>query len=215
MFRNLTKMLRALACLLLTLGLALTAGTGSILAGDAPSVDQIINALKPQLTRSLDTSMPPPSASADQESQFLDSLRNRAARSITLSERENLATITPKKQGIDFEITFGYASAKLSPATMSTARNIGEALSSPELRGGTFVVEGHTDAKGSTRYNQRLSDQRADAVKRFLIEQYKIPASNLVAVGYGKSRLKNPNDPSAAENRRVRVINMAANIANQ
>jgi outer membrane protein OmpA-like peptidoglycan-associated protein len=215
MFENLAKTLRSIACLLLALGLALTAGTGSIFADDSPSVDQIIKALKPQLTRSLDTSISPPSAAADQESQFVDSLRNRAARSITFSERENLATITPKKQGIDLEITFEYASAKLSSASMPMARNIGEALSSAELKGGTFVVEGHTDAKGSTRYNQRLSDQRADAVKRFLIEQYKIPASNLVAVGYGKSRLKNPNDPSAAENRRVRVINMAANIANQ
>jgi outer membrane protein OmpA-like peptidoglycan-associated protein len=216
MFGDLAKMLRGLACLLLAIGLALTARIGSTFAGDAPPVDQIINALKPHLTRSLDTSTPRPSATApNQESQFVDSLRNRTARSITFTERENLATITPKRQGIDLEINFEYGSAKLAPAAMATAKNIGEALSSAELAGSTFVVEGHTDAKGSAKYNQRLSDQRADAVKRFLIEQYKIPASNLVAVGYGKSKLKNPNDPLAAENRRVRVVNMAANVANE
>ena len=159
MFGDLAKMLRGLACLLLAIGLALTARIGSTFAGDAPPVDQIINALKPHLTRSLDTSTPRPSATApNQESQFVDSLRNRTARSITFTERENLATITPKRQGIDLEINFEYGSAKLAPAAMPTAKNIGEALSSAELAGNTFVVEGHTDAKGSTKYNQRLSD---------------------------------------------------------
>jgi flagellar motor protein MotB len=47
------------------------------------------------------------------------------------------------------------------------------------------------------------------------VNQYKVPAAELVAVGYGKSRLKNPNDPFGAENRRVRVVNMAANMANK
>jgi len=46
-------------------------------------------------------------------------------------------------------------------------------------------------------------------VKRYLVEKFEIPASNLVTVGYGSTHLKNPKDPFAAENRRVAVTNMA------
>jgi outer membrane protein OmpA-like peptidoglycan-associated protein len=71
----------------------------------------------------------------------------------------------------------------------------------------TFIVAGHTDAKGSDTYNQGLSERRAEAVKRFLAEKYGIDASNLLTVGYGKTQLKNPAGPFASENRRVQVIN--------
>jgi flagellar motor protein MotB len=50
-------------------------------------------------------------------------------------------------------------------------------------------------------------NRRAEAVKRFLSEKYGIDASNLVTVGYGKTRLKNPSGPLSSENRRVQVIN--------
>jgi outer membrane protein OmpA-like peptidoglycan-associated protein len=212
------KLMRALTCVSLATGLALAAGIGPALAQGAPSVDQIVEALRPKhLTRSLDTSTPMPSASApNSESQFLDSLRNRSARSITFTEREKINSIEPGKQGLDLgEITFAYNSAKLTPSAMPAVRNLGEALSRAELKGSTFLIEGHTDAKGGVAYNQRLSERRAEAVKRFLVAEYHVPAANLVAVGYGKSRPKNPSDPLAAENRRVRVINTSANVANE
>jgi outer membrane protein OmpA-like peptidoglycan-associated protein len=216
---DLTKLMRALACSLLAIGLALGTGIGSALTAEQqPSVDQIIQALKPKpLTRSLDSLTAPPSESTQNpaESQFIDSLRNRATRSITLNEREKIATIAQDKRGIDFEINFEYNSAKIAPSAMPTARNLGEALTGADLKGSTFIIEGHTDAKGSDLSNQKLSERRADTIKRFLVNQYKVPAAELVALGYGKSRLKNPNDPFGAENRRVRVVNMAANMANK
>ena len=58
-------------------------------------------------------------------------------------------------------------------------------------------------------YNQELSERRADSVKRYLVEKFDIPASNLVTAGYGSTHFKNANDPFAAENRRVAVTNMA------
>ena len=219
MFVDLAKLLRTLACLSLAIGLALATGVGSAFAAEAPSVNQIIDALKPKhLTRSLDSlrGPPPEPATNAQDTQFLNGLRNRATRSITLAEREKIATIAQDKPGLDLdEITFEYNSAKLAPSAMTTARHLGEALTSADLKGSTFIIEGYTDSKGGTEFNQKLSERRADAVKRFLVAEYKIPATDLVAVGYGKSRLKNPSDPFAAENRRVRVVNMAANVANK
>ena len=72
----------------------------------------------------------------------------------------------------------------------------------------TFVVAGHTDAAGSDAYNQELSERRADSIKRYLVEKYNISATDLVTVGYGESKLKNPSQPMAEVNRRVQVVNM-------
>ncbi|MGE6155632.1 OmpA family protein, partial [Klebsiella pneumoniae] len=57
-------------------------------------------------------------------------------------------------------------------------------------------------------YNQDLSERRADSIKRYLVEKYSIPASDLVTVGYGKTKLKDPGQPMAEVNRRVQVVNM-------
>ena len=68
---------------------------------------------------------------------------------------------------------------------------LGQALSSPELKGSTFVLAGHTDAKGGDTFNQGLSERRADTVRRFLKEKFNIDDGKLVTVGYGRMQLKN------------------------
>ena len=70
------------------------------------------------------------------------------------------------------------------------------------------MVAGHTDAAGGESYNQDLSERRADAIKRYLVDKYGIASSDLVTVGYGKSKLKDPANPMADANRRVQVVNM-------
>ena len=52
--------------------------------------------------------------------------------------------------------------------------------------------------------NRRLSERRAQAVRDFLIQNFRSRAT-LVAAGYGKEQLKNSADPFAAQNRRVQV----------
>jgi outer membrane protein OmpA-like peptidoglycan-associated protein len=84
---------------------------------------------------------------------------------------------------------------------------LGRALANPELKGSTFIVAGHTDAAGSDSYNQDLSERRADSIKRYLVEKSGIAAADLVTVGYGKTRLKDPANPLAEVNRRVQVVN--------
>jgi outer membrane protein OmpA-like peptidoglycan-associated protein len=85
---------------------------------------------------------------------------------------------------------------------------LGRALTNPDLKGSTFVVAGHTDAAGGESYNQDLSERRADSIKRYLMDNYHIASSDLVTVGYGKTKLKDPNQPMAEVNRRVQVVNM-------
>ena len=195
-----------LACVVLAAVLALPSAIESVGAAEQTS-EQIIKALTPpRITRGLSTS-PADAARAAEETRFIDTLRNRPTRSLSSDEREKITSIAKVKPSIDLEINFDYNSAAIGATSQVAA--LGQALSSADLKGRTFIVAGHTDGKGGVTYNQGLSERRADAVKRFLLERYGIEASHLVTVGYGKTQLKNTANPFAGENRRVQVVNVA------
>ncbi|TWH76863.1 OOP family OmpA-OmpF porin [Azomonas agilis] len=69
----------------------------------------------------------------------------------------------------------------------------------------TTVVEGHTDSVGTDQYNQRLSERRAQAVRRVLVDQYGVASNRVDSVGYGESRPVADNATEAGRqiNRRV------------
>lgn len=175
------------------------------------TTDQIVRALAPKkpLTRGLSVGAPAEAPAANAaDSKFLDTLRGRTTRSLSTGEREQVATIASSRPAIDLEITFDYDSANVSSSAQPTVRALGEALTSGDLKGNTFLLAGHTDAAGSDAYNQALSERRADAIKAILVAKYGVAGSDLVTVGYGESRLKFPNTPMAAANRRVQIVNM-------
>lgn len=70
----------------------------------------------------------------------------------------------------------------------------------PEIK---LRIEGHTSAEGDADFNQKLSEQRAQAAVDFLVNNEGVDASRLVAAGFGSSKLKNTADPMAPENRRT------------
>ena len=188
---------------------ALALAMGAAFAAEQRSAEDIINALKsPTITRGLTTS-PASEAPAVDETKFLSSLRNRPTRSLSTEERDKIASIASSKPKIDLEINFDFNSAVIGSKAMPQVTELGKALTSPDLKGRTFILAGFTDAKGSATYNQGLSERRADAVKQFLSEKYGIDPGNLVTAGYGHTQLKDPANPLAAENRRVQVINAA------
>jgi outer membrane protein OmpA-like peptidoglycan-associated protein len=202
---------------IVTIGAALSMTAGLALAGDNKvSADQILNALQPKpVTRGLSAGSPAdPSASA-KEIHFVETLRNRKTRSLSLGEREEIAEIASTKPKIDLEIQFDYNSAAISKASMPSVQELGKALSNANLKGSTFIVAGHTDAIGSEQYNQDLSERRADTIKRYLTEKYGINGADLVTVGYGESKPKDPNAPADPINRRVQVVNMTTNTASK
>jgi outer membrane protein OmpA-like peptidoglycan-associated protein len=192
---------------------ALLAGSATAPAQNVDLEQQILKSLMPTVkpttprppTRSLTATTADTSRTVDRK--FLDSLKNRQTRSLTTDEREQIAEIAKDRPSIDIEINFDYRSAKIGPAAVPSITALGKALTNPELKGSTFILAGHTDAKGSLPSNQDLSEKRADSIKRYLTDHFKIPASTLVTVGYGKTKLKNESDPFAGENRRVQVVN--------
>src|SRR6202008_1272416 len=139
--------------------------------------------------------------------------RNRSTRSLSLGEREEVAQLAANKPKIDLEIHFDYNSAEINKGSLQAVQELGKALTDPTLKGSTFVVAGHTDAIGGEEYNQGLSERRADTIKRFLTEKYGINGADLVTVGYGESKPKDPNAPMERANRRVRAVNMATTTA--
>jgi len=204
--RALTAMLSVVA-----IGAALSFGMGVARAGDEITEQQILKALTPEkkpLTRGLSTGPQVDPAATAAEGKFVQTIRGRSTRSLSATEREEIATIVKDKPKVDLEINFDYNSAQISAKSLPSVQALGRALSNADLKGSTFVVAGHTDAAGGEAYNQELSERRADAIKRYLVDKYGIGSADLVTVGYGKSKLKDPNQQLAEVNRRVQVVNM-------
>ncbi|MGD0532674.1 MAG: OmpA family protein [Methyloceanibacter sp.] len=111
---------------------------------------------------------------------------------------------------VNLYVNFDYNSADLTSDARITLDQLGTALRDPRLGAFSFVIAGHTDAKGGVDLNQKLSEQRAEAVRNYLIAQFSIAAERLTAKGYGKSQLLDPDHPEDGVNRRVQIINTSA-----
>src|SRR5262245_1114025 len=196
-----------------TLGAAISFAGTALAQEKNVTEDQILRALAPEkkpLTRGLSTG---PQTTVDPtvtaaETKFVEKIRGRSTRSLSSAEREEIAAMVKDKPKIDLEINFDYNSADISAKSLPSVQALGRALTNNDLKGSTFIVAGHTDAAGGDAYNQDLSERRADAIKRYLVDKYGINGTDLVTVGYGKSKLKDPAQPMAEVNRRVQVVNM-------
>jgi OmpA family len=66
---------------------------------------------------------------------------------------------------VNLYVNFAYDSADLTSDARITLDRLGYALIDDRLKNFSFTIEGHTDAKGSADYNQKLSERRAEAVR--------------------------------------------------
>lgn len=103
------------------------------------------------------------------------------------------------------DVLFDTAQYTLKPgAREKLAKLSGIVLAYPGL---TLQSEGHTDSVGSDDYNQRLSDNRASAVRDFLVSQG-VPRETITAKGFGEASPVASNDSPAGrqQNRRVELV---------
>lgn len=135
------------------------------------------------------------SASVDQIVEKLE-----APKALTRSLR-NLA---PEPRKLDLVIQFDFDSAKIQESSKPLLDNLAAAMKTERLISISFNVEGHTDAKGTSDYNLRLSARRAESVVSY-IAQKGVAKARLTPVGKGATDLLNADNPEANENRRVRI----------
>ena len=69
-------------------------------------------------------------------------------------------------------------------------------------------LEGFTDSIGSMKYNQRLSERRAEVTKKYLMTHADVEAQRIATKGFGKTRpvASNKTKTGRAENRRVEIL---------
>ncbi len=123
-------------------------------------------------------------------------LRNVIAASEAASLQRDQDILTATLRG---EAYFDYNSATLNPAGYSEIARIAAVIN--KYPGTSIQVAGHTDNRGSERYNQYLSLQRAEAVKNALVQQGVNP-SRISTVGFGESQ---PVSSHRALNRRAEI----------
>jgi len=156
-------------------------------AAEVPTKDSIICALDPACANRQPAAEPP---------------TRSLGRGVTVQK-----TTTEQPLAINLYINFAYNSAELTSDARITLDQLGGALSDPRLRSFSFLIGGHTDARGGAEYNLKLSERRSEAVRNYMITQFGITPERLVAKGFGKLQLLDPSRPEDGVNRRVQIVN--------
>jgi OOP family OmpA-OmpF porin len=117
----------------------------------------------------------------------------------------------PKQVSIQLSVLFDTAKDVVKPEYLPEIQRVAEFMKSyPSTKA---EIEGHTDSVGSADYNRGLSQRRADAVRKTLIEKFGIPDGRLTAKGYGPDKpiADNGTAEGRAKNRRVVATLTATN----
>jgi outer membrane protein OmpA-like peptidoglycan-associated protein len=110
------------------------------------------------------------------------------------------------------DVLFDFDKADIKPAASDSLKKVADVIR--EKGRGTVRIEGHTDAKGSDAYNQRLSQRRADAVRTWLVQKENLKGVAFQTAGHGSKIPVAPNtkpdgsdDPEGRQkNRRVEIV---------
>jgi len=100
------------------------------------------------------------------------------------------------------KIFFAFNKATILPQSFDMLEEVASALKEHEKI--KVRIEGHTDSKGSDKYNLKLSDSRAKSVRDFLIERG-VAADRMIAIGYGETKPIADNDTEQGQDQNRRV----------
>lgn len=144
------------------------------------------------------------------KSQTLDNAGTLKADVLSLDEAiSNLgARVTKMAIIVDLQsdILFDFDKDAIKPAAEHALAQV--ALIIRKKGTGNVRIDGHTDAKGSKAYNQKLSERRADAVKKWLVKQGGIRDDRLITAGFGETKPVAPNTmPDGSDNPEGRALN--------
>ena len=159
------------------------------LAQPAPSAADIVNGLKPNAGQLTNTT--------------------RGIRPATSAQAPSAAAAAPS---VNLTVNFATGSASLTPSAVRTLDALGHALTTSDLSGYHFRIEGHTDTVGTPDGNRALSQKRAEAVAAYLEKKFGVQADKLTAAGVGQDDLlvSTPDQTPEPRNRRVKINTLGA-----
>jgi outer membrane protein OmpA-like peptidoglycan-associated protein len=110
------------------------------------------------------------------------------------------------------DVLFDFDKYTLLPKASDTLQKVGQVAAS--YPSSPIQIEGHTDGKGTHPYNMKLSENRADAVKAWLVQNASVAGSRISTRGWGETKPIAPNkkpdgsdDPEGRQkNRRVEIV---------
>jgi len=114
-----------------------------------------------------------------------------------------LIVIKKDKIEIKQQVQFDTGKATIKPISSKLLAEVGEAIRESNLS--RVTVEGHTDEVGNDDFNMRLSQDRANSVRAWLVDKERVDPSILEAIGYGETRpiASNRTKAGRQQNRRV------------
>ena len=148
------------------------------------------------------------SAAQAQQAAAQSELEKQQLRAALLQQFNRILPTTDTPRGLKAnlaDVLFATGKYELQPtAREALAKFSGIVVAHPGLK---LRVEGYTDTVGGDTYNQTLSENRANSVRAYLINQGIEPTA-ITAIGYGKSNPVANNDTAAGrqQNRRVEII---------
>ena len=162
------------------------------LAQDAGEMtaEEIQNAFEQQKTRGL-VLVPSSGGAAEQAETQTES-------EVATASYQPVDEGTPQ---VNVQINFDFDSAALRADQKPKLATLCQVMQNIDVQ--VFQIIGHTDASGSADYNRRLSQLRAEEVKRHLVDDCGIAAERLQAIGMGEAAPYDESDPRGDINRRV------------
>jgi outer membrane protein OmpA-like peptidoglycan-associated protein len=112
------------------------------------------------------------------------------------------------EKSINARIQFEFDSFRLTAEAREALDRLAAVLQDELMASKVVQIEGHADATGPDGYNLTLSQQRARAVREYLVDRHSIPPERLLLVGKGEREPYDASHPTAGVNRRVVFSNL-------
>ncbi len=147
-----------------------------------------------------------------QDNLAIEQKARLAAEAKTIAAQADLAKLAAVKEEarglvitLSGSVIFASNTSELSPAAQQRLNQVADALLVTKEK--RLTVEGHTDSRGPSSYNVQLSQQRANAVRSYLVSRG-YPSDLIQAQGVGEDRpvADNATAEGRANNRRVEIV---------
>lgn len=179
------------------------------------AADQNYRARQDALRKQAETTAANSQQQLDSTRQNLASTRGQLAEAqsraaAAMASLEQIARVKEESRGtvitMDGSVLFVSGKAELLPIAQNKLDDVAKALNDVD-ESQKVVIEGHTDSNGDDAFNQRLSQERADSVRTYLVSKG-VKAERITAVGKGESQplATNASPEGRANNRRVEII---------